>query len=242
MDQSVLVAFDFDQTICDNNTDVVVQQLLPTSLISKEIQDLYKSSGWVIYMNKIFELLLDFVNYKQIEDAIINIPAVAGIEELLTSLKANGHEIIIISDSNSVFVGHWLKNRKLDHVISHVFTNPAHFDIAGRLWVHPYHMQHACSLSAINLCKGQILMDYIQERRKQGKNFKRIIYIGDGKNDLCPILRLSETDLACPRKNYALEDQLNKLSDSALIKAKIVLWHNGTDLRHSLEEIVKFNQ
>ncbi|XP_018310517.1 pyridoxal phosphate phosphatase PHOSPHO2 [Mycetomoellerius zeteki] len=238
MDRTVLVAFDFDHTICDGNTDLVVQNLLPIE-ISKDVHNLRKSSGWIAYMSKIFELLHEnSVRAHQIENVIIGIPEVAGMQRLLTSLHDNGHEIIIISDSNSMFIDTWLRSKRLDRVVSHVFTNPARYD-KGRLRVDPYHMQDTCQMSAVNLCKGQILTDYIQDKRKQGKSYERIVYIGDGRNDLCPILRLSETDLACPRKGYSLINRLNELSTSMSPKAKIVLWEDGTDLQFRLEQFIE---
>lgn len=240
MDRSVLVAFDFDHTICDDNTDLVVQKLLSEETIPKDVQNLRKSSGWIAYMGRIFELLHEnSVNAGQIEDAIVGIPAVAGIEKLLASLHDNGHEMIVISDSNSVFINCWLRSRRLERVVSRVFTNPARYDGDGRLRVNAYHTQHTCQISAVNLCKGQILMDYIQDKREQGRSYEKIVYVGDGRNDLCPILRLSEIDLACPRKDYPLIERLNKLPTSVSTKAKIMPWQDGMDLRRSLEQIIE---
>ncbi|KYN03884.1 PREDICTED: pyridoxal phosphate phosphatase PHOSPHO2 [Cyphomyrmex costatus] len=239
MDHNVLVAFDFDHTICEGNTDLVVQNLLPTE-ISEDVYNLRKSSGWIVYMNKIFELLhKNSVKAHQIENIIIGIPAVSGMQRLLTSLHNNSHEIIIISDSNSMFIDSWLRSRQLDRVVSQVFTNPARYD-EGRLRVDPYHTQYTCQMSAVNLCKGQILTDYIQDKYKQGKSYERIVYIGDGRNDLCPILRLSEADLACPRKGYSLINRLNE-STSMSTKAKIVPWENGTDLQCSLKQFIELS-
>ncbi|XP_012536185.1 pyridoxal phosphate phosphatase PHOSPHO2 [Monomorium pharaonis] len=239
MGRGVLVAFDFDHTICDGNTDLVVQKLLTEETISKDVQNLRKSSGWIAYMSRIFELLREnSVNAGQIEDAIVGIPAVAGIEKLLVSLHANGHETIVISDSNSVFIDCWFRSRRLESVVSRVFTNPARYN-DGRLIIDAYHTQHTCQISAVNLCKGQILMDHIQEKHKEGRSYERIVYIGDGRNDLCPILRLSEVDLACPRKDYPLIERLNKLPTSVSIKAKIIPWQDGMDLRRNLEQIIE---
>ncbi|KYM77891.1 PREDICTED: pyridoxal phosphate phosphatase PHOSPHO2 [Atta cephalotes] len=238
MNRNVLVAFDFDHTICDGNTDLVVQNLLPIE-IPKDLHNLRKSSGWIVYMSKIFELLHEnSVRSHQIANVIIGIPEVAGMQKLLTSLHGNGHEIIIISDSNSVFIDSWLRSRQLNQVVSHVFTNPARYD-KDKLRVDPYHIQDTCKMSAANLCKGQILMDYIQDKHKQGKSYEKIVYVGDGRNDLCPILRLSETDLACPRKGYSLIDRLNELSTSMSTKAKIVPWEDGTDLQFRLEQFIE---
>lgn len=239
MPRSMLIAFDFDHTICEDNTDVVARKLLPEEKIPEDVKSLYQSSGWIAYMSKIFELLhSNSIDACRIKNSIINIPPVAGIEALITALHTNGHEIIIISDSNSVFIDCWLRSRKLERIVSRVFTNPAWFDNEGKMRVDMYHIQRTCQWSTINLCKGQILMDYIKERREQGKHFERIIYIGDGKNDLCPILRLSRSDLACPREDYVLIKILSKLPLNVSLKAKTVPWKNGTDLRRQLEDII----
>ncbi|XP_011869005.1 PREDICTED: pyridoxal phosphate phosphatase PHOSPHO2-like isoform X2 [Vollenhovia emeryi] len=241
MGRSVLVAIDFDHTICDDNTDVVVQNLLSDETVSaKDVQNLRKSDGWLAYMNRIFELLHEnSVDASQIADVIAGIPAVVGMEQLLACLRANGHEIVVISDSNSVFIDCWLRNKRLERAVSRVFTNPARYDDDGRLRVDAYRTQHACQISAVNLCKGQVLMDYIQDKRERGESYERIVYIGDGRNDLCPILRLSEADLACPRKGYPLLDRLNKLPTSVSTKAKIVPWQDGTELRRNLEQFIE---
>ena len=52
------------------------------------------------------------------------------------------------------------------------------------------------------MCKGNILEEYINERRAQGVVYDFVAYSGDGKNDLCPTLRLSENDLAFPRWGF----------------------------------------
>ena len=49
--------------------------------------------------------------------------------------------IIIISDSNSVFIDHILRFRNLDQYVDKVFTNPAKWLEDGRLEIQPYHHQ-----------------------------------------------------------------------------------------------------
>lgn len=240
MDYSSLIAFDFDHTICEDNSDMVARKLVPEEKIPENVRSLYQSNGWLVYMNRIFEILHDnSIDRKQIMSAIVAIPAVSGMEELLAALHANGHKIIIISDSNSLFIEWWLKSRKLDRAVSRVFTNPAYFDDDGRLKVDMYHMQRTCNLSSINLCKGKILMDFIDEQRAQNVYYDRIVYIGDGKNDLCPILRLSEADLACPRKDYVLIKRLTKLSHDMYPVATIMAWKDGKDLLQNLKEVLR---
>ena len=59
------------------------------------------------------------------------------------------------------------------------------------------------------MCKGDIIEEYIKERREQGVVYDFIAYSGDGENDLCPTLRLSENDLAFPRWGFCAQ-VLNK--------------------------------
>ena len=55
------------------------------------------------------------------------------------------------------------------------------------------------------MCKGDIIEEYIKERREQGVVYDFIAYSGDGENDLCPTLRLSENDLAFPRWGFCAQ-------------------------------------
>lgn len=224
MQKRILVALDFDHTIVDDNTDIVARELVPSAKIPPDVNNLYKSDGWTSYMGKIFELLHENgVTREKIHSAICNIPVTPGVDALLKFLHSKQCEAIIISDSNSVFISDWLRSSLLDITVQSVFTNPAHYDDNDCLRIQMYHVQNWCQLSTKNLCKGHILEGYIDKRRQEGTRFDHICYIGDGKNDLCPILRLSENDLAFPREDYALEKIIRKHP----VKAAIHPWNTG---------------
>ncbi|XP_076249215.1 pyridoxal phosphate phosphatase PHOSPHO2 [Calliopsis andreniformis] len=246
MHRSVLAAFDFDHTITDGNTDVVARELLPKEKLTDNVKELCRSSGWIAYMGKIFELLHGCsIDVRQIKSAIANMPPVLGIMKLLKELHANGCEIIIISDSNTIFINEWLKSKKLDHVITEVFTNPATINGKGMIELDMYHIQDSCKLSTINLCKGQILENYIQKRKDAGVRFDRVVYVGDGRNDLCPILRLSQRDLAFPRKDYVLIKILNGGENNGevpKVKARVFPWADGIEILRKLQEEIGLPQ
>lgn len=54
-------------------------------------------------------------------------------------------------------------------------------------------------------CTGTILKGYIEG---SAQKYSKVVYVGDGKNDLCPMLQLGEGDVGIVRKGYGLEKAL----------------------------------
>ncbi|KAI4460247.1 phosphatase orphan 1 2 [Holotrichia oblita] len=235
-----LAVFDFDHTIIDDNSDTVVRDLLSPDKIPPSLKQLHRKDGWTSYMQGVFQLLYEHGFRKNdIQTAIDNIKPVYGMTELITSLKLElNYDIIIISDSNTYFIDTWLNKYNLTKNIDKVFTNPANF-VNDILNIQMYHLQTECKMSTKNLCKGRIMEEYIDAQKKDGVTYERVIYIGDGMNDLCPILRLQEGDLACVRVNYKCAELINLLElgqpiDSSgkcyKIKSEVFTWKNGCDI------------
>ncbi|XP_066994830.2 pyridoxal phosphate phosphatase PHOSPHO2 [Anabrus simplex] len=238
----LLVAFDFDHTIINKNSDLVVRDLIPSEKIPTEVKELYRSDGWTLYMQKIFDLLhSNGVTRDQIQSSVKSIPVTPGFDKLLSLLKQETSDVIIISDSNSQFISDWLVDHSLDNTVSQIFTNPAHYDSDGCLKIEMYHTQDWCELSSKNLCKGYILESYIKEKAQQGITFSTVAYVGDGKNDLCPCLRLSANDLAFPRVGYSLMEAIKDIVNSDKqdsLKAKVYPWNTGSDILQVISQYV----
>lgn len=233
-----LLVFDFDHTITDLNTDVEVQKLAPGGEIpaSSELRQLYSDKGWTEFMGAVFELLHQNGTKKpEILELMANLKFTPNmqrlLEEAVDSLEAT---IIIISDSNSEFIHHILKEYKLSERVDKVFTNPARWTEEGKLEIGPYHHQETCKLSTENLCKGQILEDYISESKKE---FNFVCYVGDGRNDFCPSLRLSENDLTCVRKGFSLEKYIPQMEQKGFkVKAEKLFWNDADQILARLKE------
>lgn len=127
-----LAVFDYDHTIVNDNTDIVARDLIPSDSIPDDVKILYRSSGWINYMQAIFDLLHKHGKTKnQIQEAIKNIPECPGMTQCIKKLKENAFDVIVISDSNSVFIDTWNKGRISDNIDA-IFTNPARFDTSER--------------------------------------------------------------------------------------------------------------
>ncbi|CAH1789510.1 unnamed protein product [Owenia fusiformis] len=236
--QKRLVAFDFDHTIIDENSDLYVRKLLPGGKVPEEIKSIYSDRGWTKYMGAIFRKLYENGSTKQdFLNCMNELEFTSGMKELLEYLSEKEDEVIIISDSNSFFIDCILKESGMLPHITKVFTNPAKFDSDGCLLVDYYHTQDWCDLSTVNLCKGHILDAYVQERKEAGVTFKQVIYVGDGHNDLCPSLRLKSSDFVCPRKGYRLLKAIRNIKDetSQPLLAKVIEWDNGNDILNVLQ-------
>ena len=177
-------------------------------------------------------------------------------QELLAYLSSRPDlfECIIISDSNTFFIDWCLEAHGVKGLFRHVFTNTASWLIeeeggacqwaAGwqRLSIRPFHeAPHGCPNCDSNLCKRRVLQDVLDRRRKEGGRYEAVLYIGDGKNDLCPAQSLREHDDAVfPRVGYALHRTIvaegEQGANSNVIGAQVVAWESGLQVLQWLQE------
>lgn len=232
-----LCTFDFDDTMITDNSDYSILNVLPDgSELPQEIQDLYSSRSWIEYMKHIFMYLNELgITKKDILTSIEEIQLMPGFKELFHFLVQNDCDIIIISDSNSVFIEHSLQYNKLRSSVKEVFTNHAEFDQDGLLQLWGYHKQDWCDLSTENLCKGFVLQEFIKKQEMVGVKYDKVAYVGDGGNDYCPALRLSANDIVFPRKDYKLDLKISENAEK--VKASVVRWQEGFDIINHLKSI-----
>jgi len=235
MSSTCLAVFDFDHTIINDNSDTYVCKLAPGGTISREIRDLYSTNSWTMYMCNIFKYLHESgIKESDIRSCMKEMTFVKGMKELLQFMKKEQYEVIIISDSNSVFIDQILCAAGLQDCVNKIYTNPAKFDESGCLQVGMYHTQDWCNLSTVNLCKGHILDSHIKSQEETGINYSKVIYVGDGKNDLCPSLKLSENDIIFPRRGYNLEKAILENKGEFTLKGKVVYWTDADDIKNTL--------
>jgi len=230
----MLAVFDFDHTIVNDNSDIIARDIInPISLIpnSKDYPN-----NWTQYMQQVFNTIQSIkIPAEQIIDVVSSIRPIEGIPKLMRAMYNNKIDIIVASDSNSLFINKWLKRNKLLNTVSCVYTNPAKIE-DGLIKINPYAIQTTCDRCTINMCKGTIMEKHIL---KTNKKYNKILYFGDGKNDLCPVLRLTQNDIAFPRIGYVLENLLK----SHITQSKVIPWHTGENIYEYLtsSELIKIN-
>jgi pyridoxal phosphate phosphatase PHOSPHO2 len=85
------------------------------------------------------------------------------------------------------------KDKGLSQLFDRITTNPATWKDDGLLEVRrrvdPEGDQHNCKVGCSpNMCKGEELSAFLKEHEE----YEKVVYIGDGSNDFCPVVRLRE--------------------------------------------------
>lgn len=128
-----LVAFDFDCTVVDENTDVVVQSIPGFPALDFEFDG---TMGWTSFMQKVFRHHhANGVTEKDFCGCLDSMSFAPGMLDLVTKLSSlDDVEMIIVSDANSFFIDHILEKNGLKGAFSEIATNPAKFDESGMLF------------------------------------------------------------------------------------------------------------
>jgi len=234
--KKTLIAFDFDQTIIDEESTSKLINLLNNPVFHEtDLHLKHFRSKWVVYLQDLFKRLnSENVSTKSIQEIFESLRWVNEIDSLFKYLSENLHlyEIIIISGSNVLFISWFVQYHKL----------PVKFIIAQqatvvesdliKIWTEQTDTCNKCP----DYCKRIELENYI---KNNNINYNRLIYIGDGANDLCPSRLLNQDDYLFVRKNFQLFNILKSVSieDRKLMtKGKIHFWEKGREI---LEEIKK---
>jgi pyridoxal phosphate phosphatase PHOSPHO2 len=136
------------------------------------------------------------------------------MKRAVTARQAAGDTTFLcVSNSNEVYISTILAKHGLSDLFDQVITNPAKWD-GDRLHigrrVPADAEQHGCTVGCMpNMCKGAELDAWLANHG--GKDaFETIVYVGDGGNDYCPLLRMRSQDLACVRKDMELAARIAK--------------------------------
>jgi len=75
---------------------------------------------------------------------------------------------------------------------------------------------------------GEELEAYL-ERHGGRSSYDRLIYLGDGANDFCPVLRMGPNDVALVRKGKGLE---RRIKQDGGVKCEVRYWTGAWEVSH----------
>ncbi|EAU91032.1 hypothetical protein CC1G_03200 [Coprinopsis cinerea okayama7 len=221
-----LIVFDFDWSMADQDSDRYVFEVVAPDL-RRKMKGLKDQIQWTdLVAQTLAEAHGRGITRAQIEHALKIMPFHPAMARAVDKLKKAGYtDFLCLSNANSIFISTILEDKKLTHIFSEIITNPAEWDgelLRLRRRVDPEGPQHSCTVGCSpNMCKGEELEAFLA---RHGKEFDRIVYVGDGSNDFCPILRLREQDLVLCRSHRGLQRRIDKEGAEKGLKAKIQYW------------------
>ncbi|XP_063230893.1 pyridoxal phosphate phosphatase PHOSPHO2-like [Bacillus rossius redtenbacheri] len=227
----ILAAFDFNNTIVNGDSLQTIVELGASRSLPDVKSNYTFTMDAVSFTQTMIRGLQESkgITAEHIRQALRKLPLTSGLDAVLRLLKSRDCEVIIISDLMTVAIDDWLSGSEVSSLVDRVYANPAHYDADGYIVIEPYHRQDWCDKSYRHICKGHVLEEHVRSRMADGVSFDRLAFFGDGSNDLCPVLRLGDKDLAFPREGY----KLMKLLDSNppdQVKAAIHPWSSGEDI------------
>jgi len=257
MSKPSLVIWDYDWSLINTNSDVyVVEKLCPEYMDS--FKELRKEHGWTKVMDlQMNNLSRAGVDRGKIEETMARVPFLPHVLECANTIgKLHTYHPknflqCVVSDANTEFIRVMLEHNNLTQSFPlGIHSNFGDWEIGedgnDRLNVRPHHEQpHGCDLCPSNLCKGKVVEDL---KNKVGNTY-RLIYVGDGGGDFCPIHKIfNENDVACVRvgsipsgpsnsTSFGLHPRIEKLQESHPVRCKVMRWNNGEDLRAIFDDL-----
>ncbi|EPQ57312.1 hypothetical protein GLOTRDRAFT_58585 [Gloeophyllum trabeum ATCC 11539] len=234
-----LIVFDFDWSMADQDTDRWIFEVNAPDL-RRKMKNLKDEVQWT---DLVAQSLREFHERggkrHQIEEALRIMPFHPAMVRAVQKLKSKGKTTFLcLSNANSVFISTILASKGLSELFEEIITNPAEWDHSGLLKLRrriapDAARQHQCKVGCSpNMCKGEELEAFLE---RHGKQFDRIVYVGDGSNDFCPILRLRTSDIVLCRKFRGLERRISKEGDKEGLKCQIRYWAGAWEVEEIFE-------
>ncbi|OEL28351.1 Inorganic pyrophosphatase 2 [Dichanthelium oligosanthes] len=237
-----VIVFDFDKTIIDVDSDNWVVDSLG---FTEQFERLLPSMPWNTLMDTMMgELHAAGKTLDDVAEVLRRAPIDPRVPAAIRAAYALGCDLRVLSDANAFFIETILEHHGLRGCFTEINTNPSHIDADGRLRIGPYHefraggVTHGCGVGTCppNMCKGQVLDRILREAASGGRR-RRVIYLGDGRGDYCPSLRLAREDFMMPRRGYPVWDLI--VEDPARVQAEVHPWADGAEMEATLLGLVR---
>jgi pyridoxal phosphate phosphatase PHOSPHO2 len=235
-----LIVYDFDWSLADQDSDRWIFEVLAPD-IRRNLKDIKGDAEWTdLVAQGLRELHERGGTREDIEGALQTMPFHPAMIRGVKTIKAAANPqttFLCLSSANNVFISTILESKGLQDLFTEIVTNPAEWDSSGLLklkrHIDPSGPQHNCEVGCnANICKGSELDAFLKRR---GTDYDRIIYVGDGSNDFCPVLRLRRQDMALCRRYRGLERRIAREGERLGLKCQLRYWVGAWEV----EEIFK---
>lgn len=215
------VAFlDFDDTLCDANSDPHLLNDLDHEVHDMLMKMIDEGVNWTIAMDQIYsELRRRNFSTEDIRQGVSRLPLSPYLYNFLSALNANGFQIFMVSDANNFLIEQSLRSIDAWKFITKCYSNPIKIepetDILSVKWLFSNDSEfpnaHTCPSCPPSMCKFDIVQKIIRDLEAHGTPVSTAVYCGDGLNDACGIRGCPiDKTFACVRDGFALSQVIDK--------------------------------
>jgi pyridoxal phosphate phosphatase PHOSPHO2 len=239
-DKKILVVFDFDHTIIEENSDVVILKLLSEMGLNDLASKREQSLNWAHFMQEVYKKMTEEnIKIDQIKEIVENLEFNSGIPDLFDFIKSNKiyFDTLIISGSNTLFIDWKLQKHNLTDLFPVYFSNIAEPCEHQIIKIDPYH-KHDCLSCDQSQCKRIIMREHLELQKEKNIYYKNLFFVGDGLNDFCPATIFKETDLLFPRYEFPLYKKLYLKGFKEKLKCGVHSWKDGFKIIEIIKNLI----
>ena len=238
--EKILIIFDFDETITDKDSEYEQARMTLSENEYKKIIDLdhddyYRAFNYFFKKMKELGLALNDIN-SNLEKLELS-PKIKDLFEYL-KLNKNKYEIIILSGDIDYTIKYVLKYHGYLDLFDEIICNKAiiqNNNSAQLIYVPNDQFPHSCNDCIFCQCKSNELQKFLD---KKGIKYKRIIFICDGGNDICPCKKiLKNDDIVFPRLDHWFYERMINENIRDELKCHIYPWKSADEIIFKLKNI-----
>ncbi|CAF2081607.1 unnamed protein product [Rotaria magnacalcarata] len=177
--------FDFDDTLTVRSSSDPIDELVRENLSDINYRYEKVHHCWNRRMNEVHERLVEQgIQTEQQIETFGRIELDPGVRELFYNISMKNGKIIVMSNACDLVIKECLQAQNLLQYVHKIESNPVrqtHPIIVIDEYENP--LQTQCKICEPNLCKGSIIDKY-----REKDEIDKIIFIGDGDNDMTKIL------------------------------------------------------
>ena len=220
----ILWDFDFSLWMEDNTDTIVLKSLAPDVYASLKEK---RTQPWTELMDECLGKLQEKgIDELQIRKYFASMPFQnAAIVRRFCNVKH-----VIVSDANTMYIDALVEAHLGSNSFDAIFSNETYRkDHSGLLGIRAHH-EHHCPTCPKNLCKSKVVAEYL---KSSSRSFDRIIYVGDGGNDFCPIQN-NASIIAFARQDFKLSRLLAEAK-----RENVFTWATHQELMDLFEQVLK---
>ena len=240
-EKKYLLAFDFDETIIDQDSE---EEILKSAFSKKELDEINQAltkidffEGFNYYFKKMKQNKMTLKDFNTILDKIQLSPKMKELFDYLRENKSK-YEIIICSNAVDYEIKYVLQHNGFLDLFDDFICTKGKFQNEKSehlLFVEKNQFPHSCNICSSFQCKGFEIKKYIEKSKNK---FVKILFVCDGSNDFCPSKNtLKKGDIVFPRFEHNLYNKLFKEKLRDQLVCDVCPWKNAEEIISKLKQL-----